>query len=112
VAPLCQLLLLVGSQEDNFFVRGDRWNYSHETYLATDSESVQGLDELLRGSRLLKSLFLPRGIENGQLLQYGHAYQLSGRVNVKMMDARTSAMEQCENRNAITSKRSYNQTER
>ncbi len=34
------------------------------------------------------SLFLSRGIENGQLLQYGHAYQLSVCANVKTMDAR------------------------
>jgi hypothetical protein len=42
---------------------------------------------LLRGSRLLKSSFLPRGTENGQLLQYGHAYQLSVRANIKTMYA-------------------------
>jgi hypothetical protein len=32
---------------------------------------------LLRGSQLLENSFLPCGIENGQLLQYGHAHQLS-----------------------------------
>jgi hypothetical protein len=50
------------------------------------------LVELLRGSRLLKSLFLPRGIENGQLLQYSHAYQLSGRANMETMDARARVL--------------------
>jgi hypothetical protein len=50
------------------------------------------LVKLLRGSRLLKSLFLPRGIENGQLLQYSHAYQLSGHANVKTMDARARVL--------------------
>jgi hypothetical protein len=35
-----------------------------------------------------RSFFLSHGIENGQLLQYGHAYQLSVCANVKTMDAR------------------------
>ena len=45
-------------------------------------ESVRGLVVLLRCSRLLESSFLPRSIENGWLLQYGHAYQLSVLANV------------------------------
>ncbi len=47
---------------------------------------------LLHGSRLLKSSFLPRSTENGQLLQYGHAYQLSVRANVKTMYARAGVL--------------------
>jgi hypothetical protein len=62
------------------------------------------LVELLHGSQLLKSLFLPRGIENDQLLQYGHAYQLSGRANVKTTDACARTAEQYENGNAVTLK--------
>ena len=34
-----------------------------------------------------KARIFHAAIENGQLLQYGHAYQLNDRVNVKMMDA-------------------------
>jgi hypothetical protein len=109
-----------------FFVQGDRSNYSREMYLATDKTQndsllstsavlgslyIRGLIVLLRGSWLLKSSFLPRGTENGQLLQYGHAYQLSVRAKVKTMDAREHTAEQCENGNAIISKRSYNETE-
>ena len=41
---------------------------------------------LFHHSQLPESSFLPRGIENGQLLQYSHAYQLSTCTNVKMMD--------------------------
>ena len=40
---------------------------------------------LLHAYLLLKA---PRGIENGQLLQYGQAYQLNYRMNVKMMAVR------------------------
>ena len=47
---------------------------------------------LLRGSLLLKSLFFPCGIENDQLLQYSHAYQLSDCVNVKTIDARVRVL--------------------
>jgi hypothetical protein len=57
------------------------------------SESVRGLVVLLLGSRLLKSSFLPRGTENSQLLQYGHAYQLSLRANVKTMYARARVLQ-------------------
>ena len=68
---------------------------------------------LLCHSWLPESSFLPRDIENGQLLQYGHAYQLSVCANVKTMDAcvlpRTA--ERCDNENVLTSKRSYNGTE-
>ena len=46
-------------------------------------EWVQGLVVLLRCSRLLKNSFLPCRIENGQLLQYGHAYLLSVCENTK-----------------------------
>ena len=46
-------------------------------------EFVRGLAVLLHRLRLPESSFLPRGIENGQLLHYGHAYQLSVCVNVK-----------------------------
>ena len=50
-------------------------------------EFVRGLVELLCRSWLLGCLFLPHGIENGQLLQYGHAYQLRVCTNIIMMDA-------------------------
>ena len=42
-------------------------------------------------SWLLKSLFLPRGIENGQSLQYGRAYQLdyTTKFNVNFLLAAT-----------------------
>jgi hypothetical protein len=68
---------------------------------------------LLRGSQSLKSSFLPRGIENGQLLQYGHSYQLSVCANVKTMYmyARACTVERCENGNALISKRLYNEME-
>ena len=36
-----------------------------------------------------KARFFYTKIENSQLLQYGHAYQLNDRTNVKTMDART-----------------------
>jgi hypothetical protein len=59
---------------------------------------------LLRGSQLLENSFLPRGIENGQLLQYGHAYQLIVRANVKAIDVRAREYcmhaERCKNGNA------------
>ena len=35
-----------------------------------------------------KARIFHAAIENGQLLQYGHAYQLNDRTNVKTMDAR------------------------
>ena len=54
-------------------------------------ESLQGLVELLCRSWLLESSFLQRGIENGQLLQYGHVYQLSVCANVKTMRVHTPA---------------------
>ena len=58
---------------------------------------------LLCHSRLPESSFLPRGIENGQLLQYSHAYQLSVCANVKTMDAHACVLprtaEQCDNEN-------------
>ena len=38
------------------------------------SATLRGLVVILRCSQLLKSSFLSCGIENGQLLQYGHAY--------------------------------------
>jgi hypothetical protein len=60
-----------------------------------------------------RSLFLSRGIENGQLLQYGHAYQLSVCANVKTMDARACVpAERCENGNDMIPNGSYNGTER
>jgi hypothetical protein len=46
------------------------------------SESVRGLLVLLCGSLVLKSWFLPHGIEHSQLLQCDHAYQLSICVNI------------------------------
>ena len=36
----------------------------------------------------LKARIFHAAIENGQLLPYGHAYQLNNRTNVKTMDAR------------------------
>ena len=61
---------------------------------------------LLTASR---KLFLPRGIENGRLLQCSHAYQLSVCTNVKTVDAHVCVLpriaEQCENRNVLTSDR-------
>ena len=79
-------------------------------------ESARGLAVLLCRSRLPESSFLPHSIENGQLLQYGHAYQLSVCANVKTMDARACVLprtaERCENGNVLTSKRSCNGTER
>ena len=51
-------------------------------------KSVQGLVEL-RCSWLLESSFLPHGIKNGQLLLYGHAYQLSICANVKTKQKRS-----------------------
>ena len=79
-------------------------------------ESARGLAVLLCHSQLPESLFLPRGIENGQLLQYGHAYQLSVCMNVKTMDAHARVLhrtaERCENGNVLTTKRSCNGTER
>ena len=47
---------------------------------------------LLRGSVLLESSFLSRSNENNQLLQYGHTYQLSIRVNVKTIDVHTCVL--------------------
>ena len=44
---------------------------------------------LLRGSLLLRNPFLPHGNENDQLLQYGYVHQLSIRVSIKRIDART-----------------------
>ena len=47
---------------------------------------------LLHAYLLLESSNLPAAIKNGQLLQYGHAYQLNDRANVKTMDARAPVL--------------------
>ena len=91
--------LLAGSQADSFFAQGDCLNYSwnvpddrQDTKIQPSfdvcyiNKSVQGLIELLCRSWLLESSFLPHGIENSQLLQYDHAYQLSFCMNIKTMD--------------------------
>ena len=49
---------------------------------------IESVHELLCCSWLLESSFLPRGIENGQLLQYDHA---SICTNVKTMNVRMCA---------------------
>jgi hypothetical protein len=85
----CQLFeLLARNLPGNW--QDTKWQPSFDVCYV--SESVRGLVVLLHGSRLLKSSFLPRGIENGQLLQYGHAYQLSVRGNVKTMYARARVL--------------------
>ena len=115
--------LIVGKYGSSF-AQDDRLNYSCETYLAIDKipktqlsfhicyliELVRGLVVLLRCSRLLESSFLPCGIENGQLLQYGHAYQLSFLMNVKTCILLRTA-ERCENGNAMHLNDCANKTE-
>jgi hypothetical protein len=64
-----------------------------------------------RGSRVLKSSFLLRGIENDRSLHYGHAYQLNVRA-VKLMDAcvlrKGVKTEMLSPRNDRTTKRNIN----
>ena len=83
-------------------VRGDRSNCSCEESLVGDKTQSNSLlstcaklaslyEELLCFSVLtyfLKARIFYAAIENGQLLQYGHAYQLNDRTNTKTMDAR------------------------
>ena len=113
-----------------FLAQGNSSNYSLETYLTIDktqrysflsmSATLSNLYEgwlqvLLHCSRLSESLFLPCGIENCQLKQYSHAYQLSVCAKVKTMDVCACVLsrtaERYENRNVLTSKWSYNGTE-
>ena len=57
----------------------------------------------------LKAWIFYAVIENGQLLQYGDAYQLNDRTNVKTVDAHTA--ERCKNGNICTSEWSCNRME-
>ena len=60
-------------------------------------------------SRFLKNSFLPRGIENGQLLQYGH---LPIKLFCKRKNVHVRTAEWCENGNAMHLNNRGNETER
>ena len=92
--------------ETKLIVRGDHSNCLHKASLEGDKTQN---NSLLSTSATLASLYegllcfsvltylskawiFHATIENGQLLQYGHAYQLNNRTNVKTMDMRTRVL--------------------
>ena len=100
------LLVICRSFEAKPIVRGDRSNCSCEASLVGDKAQN---NSLLSTSATLASLYegllcfsvltyfskvriFHATIENGQLLQYGHTYQLNDHTNVKTMDARTRVL--------------------
>ena len=106
IAGRLWLLVSCRSFEAKPIVRGDRSNCLCEASLVGDktwnnsllftSATLASLYEGLLCFSVLtyfsKARIFHAAIENSQLLQYGHAYQLNDRTNVKTMDARTRVL--------------------